>query len=188
MPIALRRTESIPDVVVVEPQVIPDARGKFFESYRQDVFNQFGIHVQFVQDNYSYSSFKGSVRGLHYQIPPHAQAKLIHVLRGKIYDVAVDLRRASPTFGKHVAVELSEQNHWALYIPEGFAHGFQTLEDDTAVLYKVSRFYAPHHERGVRWNDPALGIQWPGPPPSTPQQLTDRDRQYPLLKEAVYFP
>ncbi|MBI4227910.1 MAG: dTDP-4-dehydrorhamnose 3,5-epimerase [Candidatus Omnitrophica bacterium] len=187
MPIALRATE-IPEVLVVEPQVFPDARGIFFETYRQDAFEQHGIRVQFVQDNYSYSSFKGSVRGLHYQVPPNAQAKLVHVIRGKMYDVAVDLRRASPTFGKHVAVELSDQNHWALYIPEGFAHGFQTLEDDTVVIYKVSRFYSRGAERGVRWNDPALGIQWPGPQPNAPQQLSERDLRYPALKDAALFP
>lgn len=184
MPMTFAPTE-IPEVLLVTPQVFPDARGVFYEGYRRDAFTAHGIHADFVQDNYNVSA-KGVVRGLHYQVPPKAQAKLIRVLRGAIYDVAVDLRRGSTTFGRWVGVTLEPKTAKALWIPPGFAHGFCALEDETTVMYKVTDFYSPAHERGLRWDDPALGIAWPAL--GVPHQLSDRDRQYPCLKDAALFP
>ncbi|OGX40076.1 MAG: dTDP-4-dehydrorhamnose 3,5-epimerase [Omnitrophica WOR_2 bacterium RIFCSPHIGHO2_02_FULL_68_15] len=172
---------AIPEVVLVTPQVFPDPRGTFYEGYRRDAFAAHGIHADFVQDNYN-TSAKGVVRGLHYQIAPKAQAKLIRVLHGAIYDVAVDLRRGSMTFGRWVGMTLEPTAAKALYIPAGFAHGFCALEEGTTVMYKVTDFYSPAHERGIRWDDPALGIAWPTL--GVPYQLSDRDRSYPLLKDA----
>ena len=179
MPLTFTPT-AIPDVILIEPKVFPDARGAFYEGYRRDAFAAQGI-PDFVQDNYNVSA-KGVVRGLHYQIPPKTQGKLIRVLRGAIFDVAVDIRRGSPTFSRWVGVTLGPTTAKALYFPAGFAHGFCALEDDTAVMYKVTDFYSPTHERGIRWDDPALGIAWPAL--DRPHQLSDRDRGYPLLKDA----
>lgn len=173
---------AIPDAILVEPVLCPDARGHFYEGYRRDVFTAHGIPHEFVQDNYSLSA-KGVIRGLHYQIAPKAQAKLIQVLQGAVFDVAVDLRRGSPTFGRWVGYELSAANHRILYVPMGCAHGFCALADQTVVMYKVSEFYAPAHERGLRWDDPALGIPWP--PLDVPYRLSDRDRHYPTLADAA---
>lgn len=152
---------AIPEVLILEPKVFGDARGFFFESFNQKAFNEAtGLDLNFVQDNHSRSA-KGVLRGLHYQLPPHAQGKLVRVVRGAVFDVAVDIRQGSPTFGQWVGVELSEDNHRQLWIPPGFAHGFLTLSDSADFLYKTTNYYAPSHERCIAWNDPQIGIQWP---------------------------
>lgn len=148
-------------VKLITPDRFGDARGFFSETYNASTFAAGGIDTSFVQDNYSRSSQKGTVRGLHFQKPQAAQSKLIRVVRGSIMDVAVDIRRSSPTYGKHVAVELSAENWRQLYVPKGFAHGFCTLEPDTEVEYKVTSLYAPEEEGGILWNDSALNIAWP---------------------------
>ena len=151
----------IPDVLLIEPKVFEDSRGFFFESFREDVFkNETSLNVSFVQDNHSKSS-KGVLRGLHYQLPPHAQGKLVRVIQGEVLDVAVDIRKSSPTFGQYVAAVLSSHNKKQLYIPEGFAHGFLTLSDTSEFLYKTTDFYYPESERCTLWNDATLSIQWP---------------------------
>ena len=149
----------IPDVLVVEPRVFGDARGFFFESWNRRTFAAAGLDVAFVQDNHSRSS-RGVLRGLHYQIH-HAQGKLVRVIAGEVYDVAVDLRRASPTFGRHVAVTLSADNARMLWVPAGFAHGFCVTSDSADFLYKTTDYWHAEHERTLLWNDPALGIDWP---------------------------
>ncbi|MBU9889516.1 MAG: dTDP-4-dehydrorhamnose 3,5-epimerase [Candidatus Omnitrophica bacterium] len=173
-------TTDINGVVIVEPDVFPDGRGFFYESYRKELFAAHGIPDEFVQDNIS-ASAKGVLRGLHYQAEPKAQAKLVRVLRGSVFDVGVDLRPGSPTYGKHFAVVLSAENRRMLYVPKGFAHGFCVLEDGTEFLYKVSDYYSPAHERGVLWNDPALAIPWP--PTDRPFILSEKDKRYPLLRD-----
>ena len=173
---------SIPDVILIEPRVFGDSRGFFYESYHETLFAEHGIKDRFVQDNYSRSAL-GVLRGLHYQAEPRAQAKLIRVIRGKVFDVAVDIRKNSGTFGKHVACILSAEDKQMLYVPRGFAHGFCVLEEGTEFLYKVSDFYSPVHERGILWNDPALGIEWPRP--GTAFILSDKDKKYPTLQSAV---
>ena len=151
---------AIPDVLVIEPRVFGDARGFFYESFNSKAFDEaVGRHVEFVQDNHSRSA-KGVLRGLHYQIQ-QPQGKLVRVVRGAVFDVAVDIRKSSPTFGKWVGVELSEDNHRQLWVPEGFAHGFLVLSETAEFLYKTTDYYAPVHERGLRWNDPTLAIDWP---------------------------
>ena len=152
---------AIPDVLIVEPRVFGDARGIFFESWNRRTLAGLGLDVEFVQDNHSRST-RGVLRGLHYQVQ-HAQGKLVRVVTGEVYDVAVDLRRSSPTFGKWVGAELSETNHHMLYVPAGFAHGFLALTPDVDFLYKCTDFYAPQHERTIRWDDPEVGIEWPLP-------------------------
>ena len=169
----------IPEVILIEPRVFGDQRGFFFESYRKDLFAQGGITVDFVQDNHVRST-KGVLRGLHFQLPPKAQAKLVRVLRGSVYDVAVDIRKNSPAFGKFVGVILKAEEKKMLYVPAGFAHGYLTLEDETEVLYKCSALYAPELERGILWKDPALGIPWPKL--DRPFTLSEKDQQYPSLK------
>jgi len=149
----------IPDVLIVEPRVFGDARGFFFESWNRRTFAAAGLDVDFVQDNHSRSS-RGVLRGLHYQIH-HAQGKLVRVIAGEVYDVAVDLRRASPTFGRHVAVTLSADNARMLWVPAGFAHGFCVTSDSADFLYKTTDYWHAEHERTLLWNDPALGIDWP---------------------------
>jgi dTDP-4-dehydrorhamnose 3,5-epimerase len=149
----------IPDVLIVEPRVFGDARGLFFESWNRRTFAAAGLDVDFVQDNHSRSS-RGVLRGLHYQIR-HAQGKLVRVIAGEVYDVAVDLRRASPTFGRHVAVTLSADNARMLWVPAGFAHGFCVTSDSADFLYKTTDYWHAEHERTLLWNDPALGIDWP---------------------------
>jgi len=170
----------IPAVILIEPDVLKDDRGFFIECFRKDLFVLQGIPIEFVQDNHSLSS-KGVVRGLHYQIEPKAQAKFMRVIRGSVFDVCVDIRPDSKTFGKSVGIELNADNKKMLYIPEGFAHGFCVLEDQTEFLYKVSDFYAPEYERGILWNDPALGIQWPKL--DVPYQLSKKDQNYPTFKD-----
>lgn len=152
---------AIPDVMVIEPKVFGDARGFFYESFNQAAFNAAtGTAFEFVQDNHSRSS-KGVLRGLHYQLPPHAQGKLVRVVRGAVWDVAVDIRRNSPTFGKWVAETLTEENHKQFWIPPGFAHGFVVLSDTADFLYKTTNYYAPQSDRGIFWNDADLAIEWP---------------------------
>ncbi|MFQ5425228.1 MAG: dTDP-4-dehydrorhamnose 3,5-epimerase [Phycisphaerae bacterium] len=173
----------IPDVKILIPKQFGDARGFFSETYSRKTFAEHGIDMTFVQENHSLSVEKGVLRGLHYQIHPHAQDKLVRVVRGTILDVAVDIRRDSPTFGRHVKDVLSAENWRQLLVPVGFAHGFVTLEANTEVLYKVTNFYAPDHERGLRWNDPALDIDWSIPDDQV--IMKDRDRDFPRLAEAV---
>ncbi len=170
----------IPDVLMVERVRMEDGRGVFSEIYRQDEFERHGIRVRFVQDNHSHTKRAGTLRGLHYQCPPHAQDKLVSVLRGRILDVAVDIRMDSPTFGMSVAVELSDRNGLQIFIPKGFAHGFLTLEPDTEVIYKVSHHYAPDAEAGIRWDDPDLAIDWML---KEAPLLSERDGQLPWLSE-----
>jgi dTDP-4-dehydrorhamnose 3,5-epimerase len=172
------RTE-VDGVLILEPKVFGDARGFFLESFNQKVFDEaVGRHVEFVQDNHS-RSVKGVLRGLHYQVPPHAQGKLVRVTQGRVFDVAVDIRRDSATFGKWVGVELSEENHRQLWIPPGLAHGFLVTSASADFLYKTTEFYTLESERVIRWDDPRFGIAWPldGLQPA----LSDKDRTAPLL-------
>ena len=173
----------IPAVKVLVPKKFGDHRGFFSETYSRKAFEALGIRSDFVQDNHSLSAEAGVVRGLHYQLPPAAQDKLLRVVRGAILDVAVDIRRSSPTFGRYVAEVLSAENWRQIYIPAGFAHGFRTLEPNTEVIYKVTAFYAPERDRGIRWNDPALGIDWGITEAAA--VLSERDRKHPLLAEAT---
>ena len=180
MPFEFVKT-SIPGVILVKPRVFGDERGFFMETYKKSDFEKAGIDTDFVQDNHS-KSVRGVLRGLHYQLEPKAQGKLVRCIRGKIFDVAVDIRRGSPTFGKWIGVELSEENKLMLWIPEGFAHGFLTLSEEAEIVYKVSGAeYSPEHDRNIRWNDPDIGIRWPleGEP-----ILSEKDRIAPLLKDA----
>ena len=170
----------IPDVILIEPKVFPDGRGFFFESYRKDLFEKNGIHTDFVQDNHSRSA-KGVLRGLHYQVAPKEQAKLVCATRGAAFDVVVDIRKGSKTFGQWVGNVLSEEKKNLLYIPAGFAHGFLALEDGTELSYKVSDVYSPLHERGILWNDPGIGIVWPEC--GAPVLLSEKDKKYPVLKD-----
>jgi len=174
---------AIPAVKIVTPKKHGDARGFFSETYNRDAFEAAGLDLTFVQDNHSYSAPAGTLRGLHFQTAPFAQDKLLRVARGRILDVAVDIRRASPTFGKYVAVELSAENWRQLLVPIGFAHGFVTLEPDTEVLYKTTAVYSPANDRGVAWDDPDIGIAWPLPPGGP--TLSDKDRRWPRLKDAA---
>lgn len=152
---------AIPDVIIFEPKVFGDERGFFFESFNQKVFEDaVGREVNFVQDNHSRSA-KGVLRGLHYQLPPFAQGKLVRVVQGEVFDVAVDIRKNSPTFGKWVGVNLSAENKRQLWIPEGFAHGFLTISERAEFLYKTTNYYAPESERSIIWNDPNISINWP---------------------------
>jgi dTDP-4-dehydrorhamnose 3,5-epimerase len=169
---------------VIEPRVFNDARGYFFEAWKQEEFNEHVGEVDFIQDNESKSSF-GVLRGLHYQKGDLSQAKLVRVIKGKVMDVAVDIRKSSPTFGKHVMVELSEDNKRQFFIPRGFAHGFLVLSEEAVFTYKVDNPYAPQAEAGIRWNDPELAIEWPIDPV---QVLTsEKDLKQPLLKDAEVF-
>ena len=176
---------AIPDVLIIEPRVFGDARGFFYESFNQQAFDAAtGTRYQFVQDNHSRSA-RGVLRGLHYQLPPKAQGKLVRVVRGAVFDVAVDIRRSSPTFGQWVGVELSEDNQRQLWIPPGCAHGFLVLSESADFLYKTTDYYSPEHERAIAWNDPALGVQWPdcGIEP----QLSAKDLQASAWAQAVTF-
>lgn len=175
---------AIPDVLVIEPKVFGDARGFFFESFNQKVFDEvIGRHVDFVQDNHSRSA-KGVLRGLHYQVQ-QPQGKLVRVVSGAVFDVAVDIRRSSPTFGQWVGVELTESSHKQLWVPPGFAHAFFVLSDTADFLYKTTEFYAPEHERCIAWNDAKLGIDWPdiGMPP----QLSAKDQSGASFLNAQLF-
>ncbi|HEX2933977.1 MAG TPA: dTDP-4-dehydrorhamnose 3,5-epimerase [Bacteroidales bacterium] len=171
----------ISGLFVLEPKVFKDDRGYFFESYNSQKLSDLGIKNAFVQDNQSKSSY-GVLRGLHYQLNPHAQTKLVRVLDGIIYDVAVDIRKGSPTFGKHFGIELSSENNLQLYIPKGFAHGFSVLSNTAVVMYKCDSLYNPQSERGVRFDDPALDIDWHIPVKDA--ILSPKDTANPLLKDA----
>ena len=173
---------AIPDVKIVTPQKHGDARGFFSETYSKAAWDRCGLDFVFVQDNHSFSAVAGTLRGLHFQIPPFAQDKLIRVGRGRILDVAVDIRRSSFTFGKYVAVELSADNWRQLLVPIGFAHGFVTLEPNCEVLYKTTASYSPAHDRGLAWDDPDIGMKWPLPEGGP--MLSDKDRRWPRLKDA----
>jgi dTDP-4-dehydrorhamnose 3,5-epimerase len=175
---------NIPAVKLLTPKKFGDNRGFFSETFNRNTFRELtGVDADFVQDNQSLSVEKGVVRGLHYQLPPTAQAKLVRVTRGAILDVAVDIHRGSPTFGKHVAAVISAENWRQIFVPVGFAHGFVTLEANTEVLYKVTAYYSPTDERGIRWNDPALRIDWGITEGAA--VLSEKDRKYPTLAEAT---
>jgi dTDP-4-dehydrorhamnose 3,5-epimerase len=171
----------IPQVKLLIPKKHGDARGFFSETYSSKAMKDLGLNVDFVQDNHSLSASKGVLRGLHYQLPPKAQAKLIRVVHGAILDVAVDIRRGSPTFGRHVSAIISAKNWRQIFVPVGFAHGFVTLEPNTQVIYKVTDYYSPAHERGIAWNDPELAIDWNID--SSQTMLSERDKVHPLLKD-----
>ena len=170
----------IQGVFIIEPKVFGDSRGYFFESFSKKEFDSKIGPVKFVQDNESKSCY-GVVRGLHFQKPPHAQAKLVRVVKGKVLDVAVDLRKDSPTYGKHVAVELSEDNHRQVFIPKGFAHGFSVLSEEAVFQYKCDDYYAPETEGAVAWNDPDLNIDWRVP--ADMMILSEKDKRHPELKD-----
>lgn len=174
----------IPGVVIIEPRIFRDTRGYFFESFSRREFNEKVMPIEFVQDNESMSSY-GVLRGLHFQKPPYAQSKLVRVIRGAVLDVAVDIRKGSPTFGRHVAVELTEDNHRQLFIPRGFAHGFSVLSETVVFQYKCDSFYAPQSEGAIAWNDPALGIDWKIPADKV--ILSEKDLHHPLLSEAEWL-
>jgi dTDP-4-dehydrorhamnose 3,5-epimerase len=169
-------------VKLIRPRRYRDPRGYFVETWNRRVFAECGIDVDFVQDNCSFSELPGTIRGLHYQTPPRAQAKLVRAVQGSLFDVAVDLRRSAPTFGRHVSAVLSAENGEQLFVPIGFAHGFCTLEPDTEVAYKTSDFFSPEHDTGIAWDDEALAIAWPldGLSPV----LSDKDRKLPRLSES----
>ncbi len=169
---------AIPEVVLIEPRVFPDERGFFMETYKYSEFAAFGIREEFVQDNHS-RSVKGVLRGLHYQRAPKAQGKLVRVVVGEIFDVGVDIRKGSPTYGKWVGERLSAENKRMLYIPPGFAHGFCVLSEVAEVLYKTTEEYAPEYDAGIRWNDPEIGIRWPIEHPI----LSQKDAALPRLRE-----
>ncbi|MDP4086256.1 MAG: dTDP-4-dehydrorhamnose 3,5-epimerase [Bacillota bacterium] len=171
----------IKGVKVLEPTVFGDHRGWFMETYSESKFQEAGIHIKFVQDNQSLSAIKGTLRGLHYQLSPKEQTKLVRCTKGSIFDVAVDIRTGSPTFGKWFGIELSAENKKQLLIPQGFAHGFMTLTDDVEVQYKVDELYAPECDRGIIWNDPDIGIKWPI---EIIPVLSEKDKKAPFLKDA----
>ncbi|MFQ2671823.1 dTDP-4-dehydrorhamnose 3,5-epimerase [Aeromonas hydrophila] len=175
---------AIPDVLIFEPKVFGDERGFFFESFNHKLFEEaVGYPVTFVQDNHSKSS-KGVLRGLHYQLPPHAQGKLVRCVAGEVFDVAVDIRKSSPTFGQWVGVHLSGENKRQLWIPEGFAHGFVTLSETAEFLYKTTEYYAPQSEASIKWDDEDIAIEWPF---EFQPQLSSKDLQGICLKYAVCF-
>ena len=168
-----------PGLLVMTPKVFEDNRGFFMETFNQRAFEQAGVPVQFVQDNHARSEHKGVLRGLHFQLPPSSQAKLVRVTAGTVFDVVVDLRIGSPTFGLWYGLELSAENKRQLFIPRGFAHGYQTLTPEVEFQYKVDEFYNPNADTGLRWNDPQLDINWPIDPPI----LSEKDKSLPFLKE-----
>lgn len=178
MPFQFQKLE-IPGVILIKPRVFQDGRGYFLETYKQTPFVEAGIEASFIQDNISLSS-RGVLRGLHYQLPPQAQGKMIYVVKGEIYDVVVDIRRGSPTYGKWIGKKLSIDNRQMLYVPEGFAHGFQALREGTQVVYKVTAEYAPDLDRGIAWDDPDLDISWPLQDPI----LSKKDARLPKLADA----
>lgn len=175
---------TIEGVYIIEPKVFNDARGYFFEVWKKEEFEQHIGKVEFVQDNESKSSY-GVLRGLHYQKGDCSQAKLVRVIKGKVLDVAVDIRKSSPTFGKYVMVELSDENKRQFFIPRGFAHGFLVLSDEAIFTYKVDNAYAPQADAGIRWNDPDINIQWPIDPAQV--QTSEKDLKQPFLKDAEVF-
>lgn len=172
---------NVPDVVLVTPKKFGDHRGYFMETFREDLFKEHAGAVRFVQDNRSFSAEAGTVRGLHFQLAPRAQGKLVSCAAGALLDVAVDIRQGSPTYGQHVAAELTAENGKQLWVPAGFAHGFCTLLPDTIISYKVSDYYSPEHDRGLIWNDPDIGIDWPVT--SGNVVLSDKDRHQPALMD-----
>ena len=173
----------IEGLLIIEPKVFKDGRGHFFEAFSERDFQILtGRNLHFVQDNESESCY-GVIRGLHFQQPPYAQSKLVRVVKGKVLDVALDLREGSPTFGRHLALELSGDNYRQLFIPQGFAHGFAVLSDSAVFQYKCDNYYAPSSEGAIAWNDPDLGIDWKLPPESI--ILSDKDRNHPLLKDII---
>ena len=174
---------NIPDVRLLSPGKHDDRRGFFSETYNKKAFAALGIYIDFVQDNHSYSADKGTVRGLHFQTPPFAQDKLVRVARGSVFDIAVDLRQGSSSYGRHVSAVLSAEAWNQILVPIGFAHGFMTLEPDTEVIYKVSNYYAPDHDKGLLWNDPALGINWPISDDEA--VFSEKDGKLPRLAELV---
>ena len=174
----------IEGVVIIEPRIFKDDRGYFYESFSQREFEEKVCHTTFVQDNQSKSSY-GVLRGLHFQKPPYSQSKLVRCIKGTVLDVAVDIRKGSPTFGKYVAVELSEENHRQFFVPRGFAHGFAVLTPEAVFQYKCDNFYAPGHEGAIAWNDPSLGIDWK----VLPEQaiISEKDQNNPFLKDADWL-
>ena len=177
MPFEVKRMQ-IPDVILIKPKVFEDERGFFMETYKKEDFEKAGIKGDFIQDNHSKSKH-GVLRGLHFQREPYAQAKIVRCVRGEIYDVAVDLRKDSPNFGRYVGIILSEFNKYQLYIPRGFAHGFVVLSEVAEVVYKVDNIYAPDYEGGLIWNDPDVGIEWPIDKPI----LSEKDKKWSTLNE-----
>jgi dTDP-4-dehydrorhamnose 3,5-epimerase len=175
----------VPDVKIITPTKFSDSRGFFSETYSRRSYSEVGIDMEFVQDNHVSSAEAGTVRGLHFQSPPFAQAKLVRVARGRILDVAVDLRQSSPSFGKHVAIEISAENWRQLLVPIGFAHGYSVLEPKTEVLYKVTEYYAPDYDHGLAWDDPALGINWGIAADRV--ILSEKDRKNPRLADLQAF-
>jgi dTDP-4-dehydrorhamnose 3,5-epimerase len=178
MPFTFKKLD-IPEVILIEPEIFPDERGFFMETYKYSDFIPMGFKEHFVQDNFSQSA-RGVLRGLHFQKNPNAQGKLVQCVRGHIFDVAVDIRRGSPTFGRWVGMELSEENKRILYIPSGFAHGFVVLSENAAVVYKCTKEYVSRDDRGIIWNDPDINILWPVKDPV----LSEKDASLPLLKDA----
>lgn len=168
-------------VMLIEPKIFGDHRGWFTETYNEENFKKAGIDTVFIQDNHSFSATKGTLRGLHYQKDPKAQTKLVRCTKGSIFDVAIDIRKESPTYGEWYGVELSEENKKQLLVPKGFAHGFMTLTDDVEVQYKVDELYSPEHDRGIFWGDPEIGIEWPI---NIQPVLSAKDENAPLLKDA----
>ncbi|TIV62577.1 MAG: dTDP-4-dehydrorhamnose 3,5-epimerase [Mesorhizobium sp.] len=179
------RTLGLEGVLEIVPKRHGDARGYFCETWNAERFAQAGIDLTFVQDNHSYSAAAGVLRGLHYQLPPRAQDKLLRVVRGSVFDVVVDIRRSSPTYGKWSALEVSAEKGNQILVPKGYAHGFVTLVPDTEILYKVTDTYSPEHDRSIRFDDPAIGIAWPALAGGF--QLSDKDRKAPPLSEAEVF-
>lgn len=175
----------IPEVVLFEPRVFRDERGYFFESYRQDIFGRHAGAVAFVQDNESFSGF-GVLRGLHYQKPPFTQGKLVRVVQGEVLDVAVDIRRGSPTFGQHAARVLNSENRRAMWVPRGFAHGFAVLSDTAVFAYKCDNYYSAEHDAGILWSDSALGIDWKLPPEDI--RVSEKDAALPGISEIEGLP
>ena len=181
----IRRLD-IPEVLLLRPEKFVDERGFFSETFNQAEFEKAGLDERFVQDNHVTNSKAGTVRGLHFQAPPNAQGKLVRVVRGSVFDVALDIRRGSPTFGRFVSATLSADNWYQIWVPEGFAHGYCTLEPDTEVLYKVTDFHAPESDAGVAWDDPALAINWPVEAGSA--VLAEKDLKHPTLTQSPpYF-
>jgi len=178
MPFNFKRLE-IPEIILIEPEIFEDGRGFFMEGYKHSDFAAAGIKEHFVQDNYS-NSLKGVLRGLHFQKNPNSQGKLVWCMRGRIFDVAVDIRRGSRTFGHWVSAELSEENNRLLYVPPAFAHGFVALSEAAGVIYKCTREYSPEDDRGIIWNDPEININWPVKNPV----LSEKDKRHPLLRDA----
>ncbi|MCX2697839.1 dTDP-4-dehydrorhamnose 3,5-epimerase [Ochrobactrum chromiisoli] len=181
----IARPLELDGVLEIIPRKIGDDRGFFSEAYNAKSIGNAGINLHFVQDNHSFSAAKGVLRGLHYQLPPYTQDKLVRVIRGAILDVAVDIRKSSPTFGKWMSLEVSEKKWNQILVPKGFAHGFITLVENTEVIYKVTDYYAPAHDRTIRFDDPAIGIDWPISPSEV--QLSEKDRNAPLLVDAEVF-